>query len=1230
MLKNLELAGWTILTAGSVFLPEMEGVGAPAAGLTWQPSNGYRSAKVTAPPSARAGFTLLAGDKTGIRFTNMLSYDKSVANQNLLNGAGVAAGDYDGDGWPDLYFCNLEGSNKLYRNLGDWTFEDVTDKAGVGCGGMASTGAVFADLNGDGWLDLLVTSCGGPNACFLNDGQGRFANVTTAAGLTHKAGDTTLALADIDGDGDLDLYVANYGEYSILRGGGAIAVEYKNGKPVVRGRWAKRIKIVEGQMFELGEPDSLYLNDGQGHFTPVSWTDGAFLDEDGKPLAEAPWDMGLSAMFRDINGDGFPDLYVCNDFQTPDRVWMNDGKGHFRALPRLALRCMSNFSMSVDFADINRDGLDDFFTADMLSRRHTLRMTQLIDTNFLSRAIGEIEDRPQIRRNACFLNRGNGTYAEIANFGGVDASDWTWSAVFLDVDLDGYEDLLIGNGHAYDTQDLDAGAYVKSLGKQTPAESKKNLAHYPRLEVPNLIFRNRGNLTFQEVGAQWGFDSKQVSHGIALVDLDNDGDLDVVVSCLNAPPLIYRNESDAPRLGVRLKGKPPNTRGIGAKIKVLGGPVPQSQEMICGGRYLSCDDAMRTFAGGHATNLTIEVTWRNGTRSLVSGAKPDHIYEVDEAGASGLREEAPRTATPLFQDVGDRIAHLHHEEPFDDFARQPLLTRRLSQLGPGVAWFDLDGDGHDELIIGSGRGGALAVYRNDGQGGLTRWNAKEWSAPAADDLTAIVGWEAAGKRCLLVVQANYEAGGESIVSRFDPGATPHSALRTPHSSIGPLCVADIDGDGDLDVFVGGRVIPGRYPEVASSALYRNEQGQLVLDAANSRLLENAGLVSGAVFSDLDGDGLPELILACEWGPLRIFRNHGGKFSIWDAPISVRPSSLTPLSSLVGWWNSVTTGDLDGDGRLDIIAGNWGLNSAWQASDAAPLLLYYGDFAGARRVDPLEASFDPAFGKIMPHQDLSTLGPALPFLRERFATHRAYSTAAMADVLGDQFPKAQRAQANTLASMLFLNRGDRFEPRPLPPEAQFAPVFGINVADFDGDGREDVFLAQNFFATRKEIPRMDAGLGLLLRGNGSGKLAAVPCDDSGIKVYGEQRGSAVADFDEDGRVDLVVTQNGAATKLYRNNQARPGLRVRLSGPAENPTGIGATVRLMFGDKAGPAREIRGGSGYWSQDSAVQVLSLPTAPSALWVRWPGGRATSNAIPTGAREVIVDASGSVEAMR
>ena len=1203
---------------------------ARGAELVWQARPGYRVAPLAVPAIGRTGFTLLSNSAIGIHFTNSLPFDRATVNHNFMNGAGLAAADVDGDGFCDLFFCSLTGGSKLYRNLGTGHFTDITDQAGVALTNMTSTGAVFADLNGDGSPDLLVTSCGGPNACFLNDGKGRFTNTTESSGLVQKAGGTTMTLADIDGNGTLDLYVANYGETSILRTGGALSVRTINGKPVVSGRFAKRIKILDGQMYELGEPDILYLNDGRGKFTPVPWTEGAFLDRDDRPLAEAPWDMGLSAMFRDLNGDGFPDLYVCNDFQTPDRIWMNDGHGKFRALPRPALRNTSRFSMTVDFADLNRDGLDDFFVADMLSRSHPLRMTQLAETNAPPQIIAETNPRPQVRRNTLFFNRGDGTYAETACFAGLEASEWTWNSVFLDVDLDGYEDLLIANGHAYDTQDLDAEALVKSLGQQPPKDAAKNLSRYPPLRTPNLIFRNRGDLTFQETGAAWGFNSTQVSHGLALVDLDNDGDLDVVVNCLNAPPLLYRNDSSAPRVAVRLRGAAPNTRGIGAKIKVLGGAVPlQSQEMICGGQYLSGGDALRVFAAGGLTNrLTIEVIWRNGTRSVITDAAANFIYEADEAGAVAVPKIKTPEVVPLFKDVSALLKHTHQEEPFDDFARQPLLTRRLSQLGPGVAWLDLDGDGRDELILGGGRGGALAMFHADGQGGFTRLD----GPPLPDDLTGLAGWTPVpGQRALLAAQASYESDAKTAaVLKFSlasgngpPTLQPPASLLALPASPGPLAVADYDGDGQLDLFVGGRVVPGRYPEAAASQLFRNDAGKLTPDTANNQLLEKVGLVSGAVWSDLDGDSLPELILACEWGPVKIFKNDHGKLAAWHPPVRLHGQTL-PLADLTGWWTGVTTGDLDGDGRPDLIVGNWGLNTPWRASETQPARLYYGNFTGAGGVDLIEAEFDPTLGKIAPREQLKTLAAALPFLRARFPTHKSFSTASVLEMLGENHARADEARATTLASMVFLNRGDRFEAEPLPAEAQFAPVFGLAVADADGDGCEDVFLGQNFSAVRSDLFNLDAGRSLWLRGLGAGRLQPMPGAASGVIVYGDVRGAALGDFDGDGRVDLVVAQNGAATKLFRNERATPGLRVRLQGPPGNPTGLGASVRLLSGEKSGPARELHAGSGHWSQDGTVPVLAVGPDTTRVWVRWPGGKITETKIPAGAKEVAVQYSG------
>ncbi len=1219
----------------------------PGQGLRWTQHDGYREAELNVGANGRSGFTLLRPEQTGVFFTNTMSYARSEANQNLINGCGVAAGDFDGDGWCDLYFANTDGANGLFRNSGQWRFSDVTAAAGVGCGtNSASKGVAFADVNGDGRLDLMVGMLGGPNAFFLNQGQGRFTNATAAAGLISKAGTHSLAMADVDGDGDLDLYVANYGEVSILRSGGTFGTRMVNGKPQITGRWAKRLKLVNGRIIELGEPDTLYLNNANGTFSPVSWTDGTFRDENGLALKAEPYDMGLSVMFRDMNGDGAPDIYVCNDFQMPDRLWLNDGKGRYRAMPDLAVRATCHFSMGVDFADIDRDGLDDFFVGDMLSRQHTLRLRQHGGTNPEAAEVEGVFDRNQIRANTMNVNRGDGTYANLASFAGVDGSDWSWSVVFLDVDLDGFEDLLVVNAHGYDTQDLDMHERVTQAGVM---RIDKQLKTFPPLITPNFLFRNRGNRTFEETGATWGFNSTNVSHGIALADFDQDGDLDVAVSCLWQPPLLYRNESSAPRVAVRLHGAGQNTRGIGAKIKLLGGPVPfQSQEIQCGGRYLSADDTMRVFAAGSLTNgMSLEVTWRSGRRSVVAGVRANHIYEIEEAGSvAATAMPAMATVPPLFQDVSGALNHTNVGQPFHDFERQPLLPRSLARLGPGVAWLDLDGDGREELVIGENAGGALAVFGHDGKGSFRRWQAPALDAVLGTDLAGLAGWTpAAGRRALLTAQSGLRTPDADVPPlaqlEIKPGSAPASAtlaavpgIALAKAAAGPIAVADVDGDGDLDVFVGGRAVPARYPEAAPSLLLLNDGGVLKPDAAAGVALKQAGLVSGAVFSDLDGDGDPDLVLACEWGPLKIFRNDKGRLTAWDCPLtSLNPQlkTLSTLSQLTGWWLSVAAGDFDGDGRMDLVAGNWGLNSSYGTPTARqPVRMFFGDFDANGSLDLLETEWETETGREVPRRDLALLSTGWPELRTRFASHRVFSKADVSEVLGTQKPLARTVETAQLASVLLLNRGEKFETIPLPEAAQHSPVFGLSVADFDGDGAEDVFLAQNFFSNRPQEPRQDAGRGLLLHGDGRGGFAAMPGQESGVKIYGEQRGSAVADFDEDGRTDLVVTQNGAATRLLRNVTGKPGLRVRLAGAPGNPDGLGAIVRLRFGAKRGPAREWHGGSGYWSQDSAVAVLSVPETPTEISVRWPGGRETTGAVPTGAQEISVSAEGVVRKVR
>jgi len=447
--------------------------------------------------------------------------------------------------------------------------------------------------------------------------------------------------------------------------------------------------------------------------------------------------------------------------------------------------------------------------------------------------------------------------------------------------------------------------------------------------------------------------------------------------------------------------------------------------------------------------------------------------------------------------------------------------------------------------------------------------------------------------------------------------TPATGAMTPlvpgdSASVGPLAVADYDADGDLDLFVGGRIVPGAYPLSPSSRLYRNEGGRFVPDAANSALLHGVGMVSAALFSDIDGDGWPDLLVAIEWGTIKIFLNKGGRFE--PAP------AMPGLAGLYSRWNGLATGDLDGDGRLDIVATSWGRNTDYHASAARPLLLYVGPFGERGRPTGLLAQEDPRIRGVVPLVSYGRIGLALPTVGRRLRTFAAYADATVDQVLGPAAKSATQLGATTMDHTVFLNRGNHFEARSLPLEAQLAPAFYAGIADFDGDGKEDVFLSQNFFATDVATPRYDAGRSLLLRGDGAGGLEAVPGQRSGLIVYGEQRGAAYADFDRDGRLDLAVSQNGDSTRLFHNVGAQPGLRVRLIGPAGNLSAIGAQMRLRYGERSGPVQEIQAGSGYWSQNGAVQVFGRAAEATALWIRWPGGKEQVVALALGQRDITI----------
>ena len=1212
---------------------------APAQPEAWTEVPGARW-RPLAVEGGGAGFTAVPPTWSGLDFGNALSDASFLENQMRGNGSGVAAGDVNGDGRPDLYLARLEGPNALYINLGDWRFREAAAESGVAAGDRFSTGATFVDVDGDGDLDLLLTSIEGPKSLFLNDGAGRFTEAPEA-GLLDSRGGMSSALADIDGDGDLDLYLTRYKSRSVLDLFPGDEVAFPN---TVR-RAGREFEVVERfaghyelawradgvVRLERGEADELYLNEfnagaggAGGGFRHVPFSSGAFLDADGAPLEAAPTEWGLAARFGDLDADGDPDLYVANDLHSPDRLWINRGDGTFRPPPPHALPTTSASSMAVDFSDVDRDGDADVFVLDMLARDSRSRKTQDPVSRVEHTPPGEAAGAQQVNRNTLLASRGDGTWAEVGRQAGVEASGWSWSALFLDVDLDGFEDLLIPNGHIRDLMDADTQISIREAGLSGERES--TLLYRP-LPLYNVAFRNRGGAGFEEVGRAWGVAPEpDVSHGAALADFDGDGDLDAVVNRLDRPALLLRNDAAAPRLAVRLRGEAPNTAGVGATVWLEVEGLPrQTKEVAAGGGYLSGSEALVSFAMGDAAQGTLGVDWRGGGRSVVRVDGADRLYEVLEVEASGVGAVAPPpspVAAPWFE-LDERFGPIHDEPPFAEVARQPLLPLRLSRMGPSVAWHDLDGDGDPDLLLGSGAGAAPVLFRNDG-GTLVRVTLAGPRAPV--DQTAVIPLPAGDTARVLLGLSSYEAPPAevaqvpAVVSAEWPGDAMTGVALTPLNrgvapgsagSVGPLAAADYDLDGRLDLFAGARVVPGGYPLAGPSRVFRGRPGGgFEEDRRDAAVFGRLGMVTGAVFTDSDLDGDPDLALSIEWGPVRLLRNDRGRFSDVTEDVG--------LSEHRGRWNAVSAGDFDGDGRPDLVAVSWGDNTEYRPTPGTPLELHFGDVDRNGTLDLVEAQRDERLGASAPLGALGRLAEHIPPVGGRVPTRAAYAEADVGEALG-AWPEG-RLEAAELRHMVFLNRGDRFEAAPLPREAQQAPSLGVLVADANGDGREDLFLSQNFFATDEDTPRYDAGRGLWLEGDGRGGFRPVPGQESGVAAYGDQRGAAAADIDGDGRLDFVLGINGGAARLFRGAGTSPGLRVRVAGTAENRHGIGAVLRVVYADGLGPAREVRAGSGTGSHDDPVQILGLSGDPVAIEVRWPGGAVERVEITPGAREVTV----------
>ncbi len=1183
------------------------------------------------PGGVLAEFTEIPASESGVKFQNSIPLELIHERANI-NPSGLAAGDIDGDGLVDLYFCNAGGANRLYRNLGGFKFEDVTDSLGkhCRCEGEISIGSAMADLDGDGDLDLLVTARGTGNRLFLNQGKGELVESVQFPGRNSTSFTTSLAMADVDLDGDLDIYLTNHRNKSLaddpkdpdqLEFMARVREEMTSGKPLSAA--VEKVFYRDGaELLERGDADEFYLNEGGGVFKAVGAERFRLTEPGGAPALEG-W--GLGVQFRDVNGDGAPDLYVCNDFHTPDRFWINDGTGHFTLLPKSSQRKMSWFSMTVDFADIDRDGDFDFFVTDMLSRDHSRRKRQMGDMVSNSPQSDPSGVQPQVMQNTLFLNRGDESFAEISAYAGLRASEWTWGAIFEDADLDGDLDLFVSTGMLHDQMDADLRSKFAAMNLDREA-FKKTRSQYPPIKSRNLLFKNDGKLGFKERGIEMGLKRGAVSGGMVFADLDGDLDQDLIIANTGSAPEIYRNDSKADRIAVRLLGDRENTRGIGARVSLEGAGPIQLREPIAGGRLSSgsCSEICFAVPGGEASlsEARLIVRWPDGRVSQLKNLKIQQAHEIKQSEASSGPTENLAKVESLFRVT--RLPLIHRENQFDDFALQSLLPNRLSELGPGLIFSDWDGDGFDDLMLGGAAGQPVQVMKyqaelkNDFElvdSGLSNFSAgSDLGGALLTDLPD-------GKKSLNLSISSWEDAGNAkslAVLAFD-GAKTWSPLalsdRQGDSSPGHLAMADVDLDGDLDWFLAGRVRNSRYPAAATSRIIINGGDATSFD---SSVLNQIGLVSAACFADIDADGDQDLLLAREWGSPAILINKEGK-KLVDA------TEQWGLSSHTGWWNGIEVADVNHDGKLDIIATNWGRNSKYEGSYKAgsPLSIYFGDLDQNGSFDIVEAHKEKKGERLVPERGLSCSSRAMPFVKRITPSFEAFGEAKLDEIYGDRLKNAGKVIAEELRHMVFVQKDKGFEAIPLPPEAQFAPAFGIGCADFNGDGHPDIVLAQNFHAVQIETPRNDGGQGLLLLGDGTGNFEAVSGDKSGIQLNGEFRSLAVADYNHDGRPDFACAENDGALRVFKNRSGRAGVRVKLVGKGSNRMGIGAKIRAISKGKTS-SQIISCGSGYWSQHSACRVLTATEPITAVEVIWPDGTRSEIPIKQGETRVIISQSG------
>ncbi|MEO8336696.1 MAG: VCBS repeat-containing protein [bacterium] len=1114
-------------------------------------SGAHESADVPLAGAPAAGtelFSRLPANVTGVRFENTLTETQELnvfTYRNYYNGGGVAIADLNGDGVPEIILASNEGGPRVYLNKGDFHFRDVTDAAGVKTRkGSWSTGVAVADVNGDGRLDIYICHAGPgtpaqrANELWINQGLNAdsiptFKEMAAEYGVLDGGYSTQAVFVDYDHDGDLDLFLIRNSPRPVSSFG------LRNMRSVPDANGGAR----------------LYRNDG-GHFTDVSAAAGIHSPEAA---------FGLGVVVADVNNDGWPDIYVANDFFERDYLYINGKNGTFTDSLDEHMAVASYFSMGLDVADLDNDGWPDIYTTDMLPEDdYRLKMTAQFEGWDANQAKVQNGYGHQSMRNMLQRNNRDGTFTDMAWMSGVARTDWSWSALIADLDLDGNKDIFVANGLAKDITSQDFIAYLandetmKSVtnGGKSKADFLKLTKAMSTTRLSNYAFHNTGNLQFVNESVAWGLATPAISSGAAYGDLDGDGAPDLVVNNVNQEAFIYRNNARALRpenhfLKVKLEGEQKNRFGVGARVSLFAGGSTFMQEESPTRGFQSSVDYVLDFGIGKPDVIdSLRVVWPDGRVSATQHVPTNKLVTVRQSEATLPAAPSPSGAVAtLLADITDRTAlgFKHQENAFIDFERERLMPKLVSTEGPMMAVADVNGDGLDDIFIGGAKGqvGQLLVQQPNGT--FLRSNPGLFEPDSISEDLGAVFFDANrdGHVDLYVVSGGneYSEGASALQDRLYLGdgrghfrKAPDGSLPVESSSGSRVVAADYDGDGAIDLFVGGRVVPWRYGTDPQSMLLKNDgRGHFTdVTAKLAPELERAGMVTDAVWRDVDGDGRLDLVVVGEWMPITIFRNMGGG--------KLKKLEVRGLEKSNGWWNRIVAADVDGDGRVDFVVGNLGLNGRLHASDREPVEMLVKDFDGNGSVEQILTQYTAGVSYPITLRD--ELLKTLPYLTPRYTGYKQYAKQTERDIFSaKELADVGRKTAYDFATSLVHNNGDgSFTLVALPAEAQLAPVYGILATDVDRDGRTDLLIAGNFDGFKPEIGRMASSDGLLLRGDGKGGFTSVRSSDSGFHVPGQSRD-----------IQRVRTAAGEVIVVARNNDVplvfrpvRPPGLARASG------------------------------------------------------------------------------------